>query len=89
MPAAALAQGQGSDRCLPRDDILAVLGANFSEAPIGMGLQNEVTVVEVLRSPDGASWTILPTFANGVSCVVASGTDWLAGSEMELAGTLG
>jgi hypothetical protein len=86
-PFATLADSPG--RCLPRDDILAALNANFAESPIGMGLQDEATVVEILRSPDGSSWTILQSFANGLSCVVASGTNWLAEAPVDLAGTLG
>jgi hypothetical protein len=33
-------------------------------------------VIEVLKAPDGKTWTILFTSPNGASCLVASGEAW-------------
>lgn len=64
--------------CGTRDHIVANLKERWQEAPNGTGLQTGERVIEVWTSPKSGSWTILVTGANGISCVLASGTDWNA-----------
>ncbi len=61
--------------CEARTTVLKMLNGNYAEKPNAMGLANNGTVVEVLRSEDG-SWTIIMTAPNGVSCMLASGKHW-------------
>ena len=75
--------------CMPRDVAVAALEADYSEALLGQGLQNEQQLLEVFMSENGESWTVLQSFPNGVSCIVASGTDWLVKDRTELAGITG
>jgi hypothetical protein len=70
-PFAANAQSM----CTDRTDILKALGTKYSEAPVGMGLAANGTVLEVLASKEG-TWTIIFTRPNGVSCVLAAGQSW-------------
>lgn len=61
--------------CDTRTTVLTMLNGNFAEKPNAMGLANNGSVVEVLRS-ENDSWTIIVTAPNGVSCVLASGEYW-------------
>ena len=62
--------------CKSRADILSRLAEAFQEAPVSRGLAANGTVLEVLASPDGATWTVLLTHPNGVSCMTANGEGW-------------
>lgn len=62
--------------CDTRTEITQRLEAHYSEQPIGGGLQNTYSLIEVWQAEGGESWTILMTRADGVSCVMATGTDW-------------
>ena len=61
--------------CDARTTVLTTLNGNYAEKPNAMGLANNGTVVEVLRSEDG-SWTIIMTAPNGVSCLLVTGEHW-------------
>ena len=63
-------------QCSPRQVVIDYLLAEFQEQPVGAGVANNGGVVEVLASPNGATWTILVTRADGVSCMMAAGRDW-------------
>ena len=61
--------------CAPRAAIVDKLTTKYAEQPAASGLQSS-TVMEVFASPDTGSFTVLITHSNGVSCIVAAGTDW-------------
>ena len=51
----------------------------YSEALTAGGLQSSrttTTMVEVWTSPESGTFTVIITNPQGVSCVVAAGTDW-------------
>jgi hypothetical protein len=48
----------------------------YGESMSGRGLQSETRMIELWRSPDTGTWTVLMILPNGITCVVASGTDW-------------
>lgn len=77
MAFAAPAFAQQGEACLPRDKVVKNLQSKYSESLQGRGLQNEVRLVEIFASDDGSSWTIIQTYANGTSCLVAAGTNWM------------
>jgi hypothetical protein len=62
--------------CTKRADVMEQLSSKYSEAPVAMGLASGGGVVELTRSDDGKTWTILVTLPNGVACVVAAGQFW-------------
>ena len=63
-------------QCAERADILEVLSSRYGETPISLGVAASCQLVEVLSSDQGASWTIIVTSPEGVSCLVASGDGW-------------
>jgi hypothetical protein len=62
--------------CSPRDDVLSQLAAEFKEVPTNGGITNGGGILEVARSEDGATWTIIVHMPNGSSCLVAAGEGW-------------
>jgi len=59
-----------------RDEIVSQLGAQFREVPVAGGIAANGSILEVFASRDGQSWTIIVTRPNGVSSVMAEGSDW-------------
>jgi hypothetical protein len=74
LPTPALGQGPPSV-CQPRDHLLTWLHKNYGEVPSGVGVANG-RLVELLTSPDGASWTIIQTAPDGISCMMIGGEGW-------------
>ena len=75
--AAALAiPANAAPSCGPRKEIVADLGQQFREAPVALGLSNDGTVIEVLTTENGSTWTIMVSRPDGVSCLVAAGASW-------------
>jgi len=62
--------------CGKRADILKQLSIRYSEAPVAMGLSSTGSMVELLSSRAGGSWTVIMTMPSGVSCLVAAGENW-------------
>ncbi len=72
-PMEAMAQPVACDL---RDKVLAHLAQKYGEAPVAIGVTNQGGLVEVLTTVDGTTWTIIVTFPNGTSCLVAAGEGW-------------
>lgn len=70
------ATASGLPPCGSRPEILKQLSDRFKEAPVAIGLAKNGSVVEVLTSDDGETWTILVSQPNGSSCLVAIGEGW-------------
>ncbi len=64
--------------CADRAVALAHLTVKYGEAPVAVGLASNGGFVEVLVGPDGATWSILITMPNGVTCLIAAGENWEA-----------
>ncbi len=65
--------------CAARDHVVQKLSTGYGEAFAGGGLQNANRVFEVWFSQEKGTWTILMTRADGTTCIMASGTNWLEG----------
>lgn len=61
--------------CGTREDLLKQLAAQYQEAPVGIGLASNGSVVELLTSTAG-SWTLMVTPPNGPSCLIGTGEAW-------------
>ena len=61
--------------CGDRAAVLKNLERARSETPLAMGLSTEGTMIEGLVSSAG-NWTILVTYPNRQSCLVAAGENW-------------
>jgi hypothetical protein len=72
-PAALAAQ---QSNCAPRDAVIERLTEKYAEQLTAGGLQSENTVLEVWTSENTGSFTVLLTYANGMTCIMASGHNW-------------
>jgi hypothetical protein len=76
--------------CAERTAIAERLTAGYAEQLVGGGMQSADGLIEVWTTATGATWTILMTRPDGISCVVATGTDWYSRKpEIETAGVAG
>lgn len=62
--------------CASRDVLLQSLRQDYSEQPSAMGMSDNGSILELLSTEDGKTWTILMTMPDGISCVVATGEMW-------------
>ena len=62
--------------CGKRDDLLSHLSGEYSEEPVAMGLATNGSIVEVLSSKAGGSFTIVYTTPDGLTCMMAAGNNW-------------
>jgi hypothetical protein len=62
--------------CAERESLLANLAREYREAPSALGVTNTGNIIELLRTNDGKTWTLLSTRPDGTSCVVAAGESW-------------
>ncbi len=72
VPAAAVAQ----PHCLSRTEMVARLAESYGELPRAAGVTANGSLLELLASPDGATWSILITGPRGRSCLVSAGEAW-------------
>jgi len=69
---AAFAQGP----CNDRTEVLGHLAKKYQEEPVAVGVSNKGTLIEVLSTGDGQTWTIIASTPQGKSCVIAAGEGW-------------
>ena len=72
--------------CAKREQVVERLKARYSESLTAGGLQasrTAQTIVEVWASEETGTFTVLLTTPEGMSCVVATGTDWFQAAEVE------
>jgi hypothetical protein len=62
--------------CTDRSQALSHLAGRYAETPIAMGLAANGSVLEVLTSNAGESWSILVTMPTGQTSLIASGENW-------------
>jgi hypothetical protein len=71
-----LAAAKAEPACGHRVDVLKELSERYKEAPVALGLASNGSLLEVLSSDGGTTWTIIVTSPDGTSCLVAAGEDW-------------
>lgn len=69
---------QGQVYCDRRDIITARLESRYEEFQAAAGLATTGALVELWATQDGATWTLLVTTVNGITCVIAAGFHWQA-----------
>jgi len=67
---------QAPTACGPHTDVIKALGDKFHEKQSATALTSAGTLLEVLTASDGATWTIIVSRPDGLSCVVAAGQNW-------------
>lgn len=68
-----------ASNCADRETVVERLQAYYDESYAGGGLQmvqDDQTLVEVWASEDTGTFTVMLTTPDGLTCVVATGTDW-------------
>src|SRR4051794_34973369 len=67
---------QASPVCGSRHDLLQQLSKQYKEEPVALGLSASGSLIEVLTSESGSTWTLMVSQPNGPSCLVAAGESW-------------
>ena len=73
-PHAQVTQTQAA--CAPRATIVQNLSEKYGESVIAQGLNQTKQIMEVFATKDGATWTITVRSAEGIMCILATGTHW-------------
>lgn len=73
--APAKAPAEEAKLCADRRELLKQLEQSHAETPQALGLTAGGAVIELLVSPTGG-WTILATYPNQATCVIAAGEAW-------------
>lgn len=71
-PPAVQAQG----KCGPRDPFVAQLTEKYKEVSKGVGLSSATQVVEFWASDETGTFSVLITYPNGMTCILATGRNW-------------
>ena len=66
--------------CAPRDQMVERLTVQYRAHLSSMGLREQDSVIEVWADAEGR-WTLVQRNANGQSCILAMGADWMAVGE--------
>jgi hypothetical protein len=66
---------QGNN-CGARNAVLDYLSTKYEEKPIAMGIAANGSLIEVLSSNKGSTFTIIVTAPEGKTCMVAAGEGW-------------
>lgn len=62
--------------CNKRATLIEQLDSRYAEAPVAMGLASNGSLIEILTSGSGTTWTILMTMPDGTACLIAAGQEW-------------
>jgi|TARA_Y100000815_G_scaffold275236_1_gene312425 hypothetical protein len=62
--------------CAPRDEMTQKLTRQLGETRVATGIRDIERIMEVWRSESSGDWTLVMTYADGKSCIVAMGEDW-------------
>ena len=73
----AFAQAQAAT-CGPREQFVEQLRNTFHESARGVGLASPTQVIEFWSSEENGTFSILMTYPDGTSCVMATGQNWVA-----------
>lgn len=63
-------------RCAERARLLSWLARVYEERPTAVGLTSSGELIELVRTEDGATWTLLVTSTAGRACILAVGEAW-------------
>jgi len=69
-------QAQAQSACGQRQLVVQKLEAGYGEAFVGGGMQSATAIYEVWFSEEKGTWTILMTRSDGITCIMAAGTNW-------------
>jgi hypothetical protein len=70
-------QAQPQGACMPHEDAVAKLKQAYGEEKVGLGIGPRGSAVFELFVAETGTWTLLVTRTNGLSCIAASGENWM------------
>ena len=70
--------GHASPQCDMRENVLALLADRYGEQPVVMGVAGQAAVMEVFANDSTGTWSLTMTMPDGMTCLMASGTDYAA-----------
>ncbi|WP_172293530.1 hypothetical protein [Pseudoruegeria sp. HB172150] len=62
--------------CAPTGTMYTRLSREYLAERRGTGMRAPDQIMEIWEAPSTGEWTLLMTYANGRSCIVAMGEDW-------------
>lgn len=62
--------------CNTRERVLEQLADRYGEQVIASGVNDAGALLEILATPDGATWTVIVTAPGGPTCLVSAGEGW-------------
>jgi len=71
-----------AEDCAQREQVVSRLQQDYAEQLTAGGLHGTMDgsgIIEVWASPETGTFTVMRTDAHGLSCILATGTDWFAG----------
>ena len=78
LPGLVYAQAKPQPVCGSFEQVHDSLKQNYNETVYGVGETNGGgSITELLLAPNGKTWTITVVLPNGVTCLMASGKDWI------------
>ena len=72
---ASASEASARNMCMKHADLEVVL-EKHKESQAAIGVASNGSLIQVYATADGATWSIVMTNPQGVSCVVAVGQDW-------------
>lgn len=75
----AVAGGQIAEVfCDDRDTMVLRLERSHGAERTGRGMRGPEAIVEIWTVPSTGEWTLVQSYPNGISCIVAMGENWEA-----------
>ena len=68
-------EAEARNVCMKHSDLTGVL-QKHKESQAAIGVASNGNLIQVYATEDGATWSIVMTNPQGVSCVMAVGKDW-------------
>ena len=62
--------------CMPTEALEGGLAGRYQESQRALGLDSRKALVRLFTPDDGSTFTMVLTFPNGVSCILAAGEMW-------------
>lgn len=62
--------------CAPRDELAQTLTNQFGAERAGVGTRGPEAIMEVWTDRRSGDWTLVMTYTDGKSCIVAMGENW-------------
>ena len=69
--------GAAQNANMPRGELVKLLGEQYAEAPVAIGLSENGAIIEVFAAADRSTWTMIMTTPDGISRVIQAGEAWI------------